>query len=106
MRTGKHVADEPLMARDIDHARARPVPEGEIREPEVDRDAALLLLLEAVGVLPGERLDQRGLAMVDMTGGADNRMGNLRSHRSTSRKSVAIGHAAPFSKARAIESAS
>src|SRR6266851_5725423 len=106
MRAGKHVADEPLMARDVDHARARPVPEREIREPEVDRDAALLLFLETVGILAGERLDQRGLAMVDMAGGADNRMGDLRSHRSTSRKSVAIGRAAPFSKAQAIESAS
>src|SRR5216683_2371373 len=81
MRTGKHVADEPLMARDVDHARARPVPEREIREPEVDRNAALLLFLETVGILISERLDQRGLAMVDMTGGADNRMGDLRSHR-------------------------
>src|SRR5260370_28024003 len=108
MRTGEHVANEPLMARDVDHARARPVPEGEIREPQVDRDAALLLFLETVGILPGERLDQRGLAMVDMAGGADNRMGDLRSHcaNSTSRKSVTIGRAAPLSKARAIESAS
>src|SRR5712692_7884780 len=58
MRTGKHVADEPLMARDVDHARARPVPEGEIREPEVDRDAALLLFLETVVIRPVGPLDR------------------------------------------------
>src|SRR6266849_9273296 len=98
--------DQEDAALDVNHARARPVPEREIREPEVDRNAALLLFLETVGILTGERLDQRGLAMVDMTGGADNRMGDLRRHCSTSRKSVAIGHAAPLSKARAIESAS
>src|SRR5260370_8395302 len=67
MRTGEHVADEPLMARDVDHARARPVPEREIREPEVDRDAALLLFLATVGILPADRLDHPGLATVDMT---------------------------------------
>ena len=50
------------------------VPSGqiEVREAEVDRDAALLLFLEPVGVLSGERLDEARLAVVDVAGGADD----------------------------------
>src|SRR5437762_1908605 len=41
------------------------------REPQVDRDAATLLLLPAVGVDPGEGFHQGGLAVVDVPRGAD-----------------------------------
>src|SRR2546430_17709471 len=47
------------------------VGEQQWREPQVDRDTASLLLLPAVGVDPGERLDERRLAVVDVPGGAD-----------------------------------
>ena len=43
----------------------------EPREAELDRDPALALLGQAVGVDAGERLDQRGLAVVDVTGGPE-----------------------------------
>jgi len=43
--------------------------EREIGEAEVDGVPARLLLLEAIGVGPGERTDQRALAVVDVTGG-------------------------------------
>ena len=69
------------MARDIDNARARAVGQGEIREAEVDRDPALLFFLQAVGVVPRQRLNERSLAMVDMTGSTDDRMSDLRRHR-------------------------
>ena len=39
---------------------------------EVERDAARLLLRQAVGVHAGERLHQGGLAVVDVAGGADD----------------------------------
>ena len=44
----------------------------QVGEAEVDGDAAALLFLEAVGVDAGEGLDQRGLAVVDVAGGADD----------------------------------
>ncbi len=50
-----------------------------MREAEVERDAAPLLLLEAVAVDAGERANERGLAVIDMAGGADEK----RSHRCT-----------------------
>ena len=38
----------------------------QVREAEVDGDAAALLFLQAVGVDAGERPDERGLAVVDV----------------------------------------
>ena len=37
----------------------------------IDGDPAPFLLFPTVGVHAGQRLDQRGLAVVDVTGGAD-----------------------------------
>ena len=74
VRAGQHVADEALMARDIDDAGAGAVGQREIGEAEIDRDPALLFFLQPIGVLPGERLDERGLAVIDMTGGTDDRV--------------------------------
>ena len=51
---------------------ATPSGEVEVREAELDGDAALLLLLEPIGVDAGERAHQRRLAVVDVTGGADD----------------------------------
>ena len=78
---GEHVADEALVAGDVDDAGAGAVGQCEVGEAEIDRNPALLFLLEAVGVLPGERLDQRGLAVIDMSGGADDGVSGGRSHR-------------------------
>ena len=44
----------------------------QIGEAEIDRDAARLLLLQAVGIDAGQRAHERGLAVVDMAGGADD----------------------------------
>ena len=41
-------------------------------ETDIDGDAAALLFFQAVGVNAGQRLDQRGLAMVDVPGGAND----------------------------------
>ncbi len=41
-------------------------------EAEVDGDPALLLLVPAIAVDAGERLDQARLAVVDVAGGADD----------------------------------
>src|SRR6202047_3695363 len=76
VRASQHVADETLVAGDIDHAGARAVGQGEVGEAEIDRNPALFLFLEAVVVLAAERLDQRGFTVIDMAGGADNGMGD------------------------------
>src|SRR5207244_3449626 len=52
----------------------------EEREAQVDGDAARLLLGQAVGVGPRQRLDQRGLAVVDVAGGADHDVAAGRAH--------------------------
>ena len=43
-----------------------------VGKAEVDGDAARLLLLEPVGVDAGQLAHQRGLAVIDVAGGADD----------------------------------
>ena len=70
-RAGDHRLHEPLVARHVDH-REPLARELERCEPELGRDPALLLDRQAVRVDTGQRLHQRRLAVVDVTGGADD----------------------------------
>ena len=76
---GDHRAHERLVARHVDDAEAQARAELEGREPELDRDAARLLLGETVGVDAGQRAHQGGLAVVDVAGGAEDQL--LAAHR-------------------------
>ncbi len=70
-RACDHRLDEPLVAGDVDDgdgARA----ELEPREAELGGDAARLLDRQPVGVDAGQRAHQRRLAVIDVTGGADD----------------------------------
>ena len=68
----QHVADEPLVSGNVDEPENGPVAKGQIREAEVDRNAARLLFGQPVGVDSGERAYQRRLAMIDMARGGDD----------------------------------
>ena len=68
VRTRQHVPDESLVPWDVDHAGVRPVGKVQMREPEIDGDASVLLLLEPVRILPCQGLDQARLAVVDVAG--------------------------------------
>ncbi len=72
-RPGDHGVHETLVPGDVDE-RELDLPRRvrERREPEHERDAAPLLLGQAVAVDAGQGLDQRGLAVVDVTGGAED----------------------------------
>ncbi|MBK8232723.1 MAG: hypothetical protein IPK72_19605 [Candidatus Eisenbacteria bacterium] len=70
---GEHVADELLVARDVDHPTLPAGGKFDRGEAKLDRDPALLLFLEAVGVDPRQHLDEEGLAVVDVSGGAEDR---------------------------------
>jgi hypothetical protein len=60
------------MARHVDEAEHAAIRGRQICEAEIDRDAARLLFLQAVGIDAGEHAHQRRLAMIDMPGCADN----------------------------------
>ena len=73
---GEHVAHEALVSRDVDETEAQVFVvcrlQIQVRKADVDGDAAALLFFETIGIDAGERFDQRGLAVVDVTGGADD----------------------------------
>ena len=73
---GQHVADKALVAWNVNKAesnlftaRSR---EFQVSEAEIDGDSAPLLLFQTVGIDAGQGLDQGGLAMVDVSCGADD----------------------------------
>ena len=72
-RPGEHVLDEALVAGHVHDAEAerRQI---EVGEADVDGDAAGLFFGEAVAVDAGQRLDERGLAVVDVAGGAEDQV--------------------------------
>ena len=69
---GQHVVNEALVTGHVDEAQLPSVAEIAVGVAQVDGDAACLLLLEAIGIDAGQRLHQRGLAMVDMASGPDD----------------------------------
>ena len=70
--TGNHVPDEILVPGHVDERSDDVVGEDLMGEAEVDRDPALLLLLEPVGIGSGQGPDERALAVVDVPGGPDD----------------------------------
>ncbi len=55
--------------------------EFEVGESDVDGDAAPFFFFEAVGINAGQRFYQRRLAVIDMSGGADDDGLHLRQYR-------------------------
>ena len=70
-RARDHRAHEALVPRHVHDAEGRPEGSSSAREAQLDRDAARAFLWQAVGVDARQRLDQRGLAVVDVAGGAE-----------------------------------
>ena len=77
--TGKHVFDESLMAGNVDEADRCIGIQWKMRKTDIDRDAAFLFLLEAIGINAGERFYQSGFAVIDVSGSSYD---NVR-HRSS-----------------------
>ena len=67
----QHGVDEAFMPGHVDKAQHATVCRGLVGKAQVDGDASGLLLFQAVGVYPRQCLDERGLAMVDVTCCAD-----------------------------------
>ena len=70
--TGEHGVDEALVAGHVDEAQHAAVIQRLVGVAELDRNAARFLLLEPIGIDAGECMHQRGLAVVDVSGGADD----------------------------------
>ena len=86
-----HRPYEALVSGHVHDGQPSPVGQLERRVPEVDGDAALLLLGQAVGVLARQRRDEPGLPVVDVAGRADGQ----RHRASMSPSRIAIGSKPP-----------
>ncbi len=76
-RAGYHRAHETLVPRNIDHAEIEiaqtiGITQPKLSEPKLDGHPAALLFGQTIGVRPGQRLDQRSLAMIDMPGSTED----------------------------------
>ena len=71
-RAREHRVNETLVAWNINEADPLPGARGHIGEAQIDRDAARLLILQPVAIDARQGFDQRRLAVIDMTGEADN----------------------------------
>ena len=67
----QHVLDEALVARDVDERQGRPC-DLEVRESQIDGDAALALFFQAIGIGPSQRANERTLPMIDVSRRADD----------------------------------
>ena len=68
----EHRVNEALVAWNINEADWRPRSRGHIGEAQINRDAAGLLILQPVASDARQRFDQSRLAVIDMTGEANN----------------------------------
>src|SRR5262245_27360845 len=68
----EHIADEAFMSRDIHHSGLSPIWKVQVSEAQIDRNAPFLFFLEPVRALAGKSLDEARLAVVYVSGSADN----------------------------------
>ena len=68
----QHVVDETLVPRHIDNRHFDAVRQPQPGEAEIDRHAAFLFFLEAIGIDARQRADEGRLTVVDVAGRADD----------------------------------
>ncbi len=71
--SGQHVLDEALVSGHIHNAHFLAAGQFQPGEAEVDGHAPFLFLAQAVGVNAGQGLHQGGLAVVNMSGGTQDK---------------------------------
>ena len=103
-RAGEHVADKAFVAGHV-HDADGIVAELEMREADVDGDAAFLLFGQAVAINASQRFDQGGLPMIDVAGSAENevlRHGRRLTKKTADRKKV-LERQGTFSRVMAVQ---
>jgi hypothetical protein len=78
VRSGEHVLYETFVTRNVDKSDAQII-QLEIGKAEIDGDAATFFFRKAIGIGAGQSAHKGALAVIDMTGGADNQ--RMRNHR-------------------------
>ncbi len=70
--SGEHIFNESLVAGNIDEAEAETRGELQVSETQIDGNAPALFFFQAIRVDSGQRLNQSGLAVIDMSSRADD----------------------------------
>src|SRR5215213_8922852 len=78
VRSSQHVFDETFVTGNVDEADAQIV-QLEIGKAEIDSDAATFFFRKTIGIDAGQSAYESALAVIDVTGGADNQRNH--SHR-------------------------
>ncbi len=68
----EHVADQPVVSRDVDEVDLAPVRQPQMGIPDVDRHPPPSFLGQPIGVDPGQGAEERRLAVVDVAGRPDD----------------------------------
>ena len=74
-RPGNHRVNEPLMPGHVDQCKPAAVVV-EMREAQLDRDAAAFLLGQSINRAAGQRMHERRLAVIDVPGQANDDIEN------------------------------
>ena len=82
--TAKHLMDEFLVSRHIHKIQADRIIDPQMRKPRLNGDTAFFFFGKSIRVNLRQGLDQRGLAMIDMTSSCDD-------HGFTLRRTDSIG---------------
>ncbi len=91
----QHVRKELFMPRNINKAQHAAIRLGPVGIAQIDGHPALFLFRQAVGVNAGNRLQQRGFSVVDVTGGGNNHFNNISRNRSSSSRQRRSSHIRP-----------
>jgi hypothetical protein len=72
VRAGEHVPDKSFVTGHIDNAGCSSIGKIQMRESKIDGNASFLFLFEPVRILAGQSLYETRLAVIDVSGGADD----------------------------------
>ena len=92
---GQHIGQKLFVAGDVDKTQHPPVGLRPVGVAEVDSHPARFLFRQAIGVDTGNRLQQRGFAVVNVSGGGNNHLNNISINRDSSSRQRRSSHRRP-----------
>ena len=92
---GQHIGQKLFVTGDVDKTQHPPVGLRPVGVAEVDSHPARFLFRQAIGVDAGNRLQQRGFAVVNVAGSGNNHLNNISINRVSSSRQRRSSHRRP-----------